>query len=42
MTEPMHTATEERNSAARINYHLKSEVSITLCCQLCSTCYTAV
>ena len=25
-----------------INYHLKSEVSITLHCQLCSTRYTAV
>ena len=25
-----------------INYHLKSEVSITLQCQLCSTHYTAV
>ena len=25
-----------------INYHLKSEVPITLCCWLCSTCYTAV
>ena len=25
-----------------INYHLKSEVSITLRCQLCSTHYTAV
>ena len=25
-----------------INYHLKSEVSITLHCRLCSTCYTAV
>ena len=38
----MHT---ERNGATRlsyINYHLKSEVSIMLCCQLCSTCYTAV
>ena len=38
----MHT---ERNGAARpsyINYHLKIEVSITLCCWLCSTHYTAV
>ena len=25
-----------------INYHLKSEVSIMLRCQLCSTCYTAI
>ena len=25
-----------------INYRLKSEVSITLCCRLCSTRYTAV
>ena len=36
---------KERNGAARpsyINYHLKSEVSITLRCQLCSTRYTAV
>ena len=38
----MHT---EINGAARpsyINYRLKSEVSITLCCRLCSTRYTAV
>ena len=36
---------KERNSAAcpnYINYHLKSEVSITLHCRLCSTSYTAV
>ena len=36
---------KERNGTAHpsyINYHLKSEVSITLCCWLCSTCYTAV
>ena len=35
----------KERSAARpnyINYCLKSEVSITLCCRLCSTCYTAV
>ena len=35
----------ERNGAAchsYINYRLKSEVSITLHCQLCSTRYTAV
>ena len=25
-----------------INYHLESEVSITLCCRLCSTHYTAI
>ena len=25
-----------------INYRLKSEVSIMLCCQLCSTCYTTL
>ena len=38
----MHT---ERNGATHpsyINYYLKSEVSITFCCQLCSTRYTAV
>ena len=36
---------KERNSTAHpnyINYHLKSEISIMLRCQLCSTCYTAV
>ena len=36
---------KERNGAARpsfINYRLKSEVSITLLCRLCSTRYTAV
>ena len=36
---------KERNGAARpsyIYYRLKSEVSITLCCQLCSTRYTAI
>ena len=36
---------KERNCAARpnhINYCLKSEVSVTLRCRLCSTCYTAV
>ena len=41
-TQSTHT---KRNSAARpnyINYRLKSEVSITLCCRLCSTGYTAV
>ena len=36
---------ERRNGATHpsyINYHLKSEVSITLRCQLCSTRYTEV
>ena len=36
---------KERNRAARpnhINYRLKSEVSVTLRCRLCSTRYTAV
>ena len=36
---------KERNGAARpsyINYRLKSKVSITLHCRLCSTCYTVV
>ena len=36
---------KERNGATcpnYITYHLKSEVSITLCCQLCSTRYSAV
>ena len=28
--------------ASAINYHLKSEVSITLRCQPCLTCYTAL
>ena len=40
-----HTASKERNGVARpsyINYHLKSEISIVLRCQLCSTLYTAV
>ena len=40
--QSMHT---ERNVAAcpsYINYHLKSKVSIMLCCWLCSTHYTAV
>ena len=40
--QSMHT---KRNGAAcpsYINYHLKSEVSITLCCRLCLTRYTAV
>ena len=36
---------KERNGAVHpsyINYRLKSEASITLCCRLCSTRYTAV
>ena len=36
---------KERNGTMRpsyINYHLKSEASIMLCCLLCSICYTAV
>ena len=43
--EPTHTALKERNGAmcpSHISYRLKSEVSIMLHCQLCSTCYTAV
>ena len=41
--EPTHTTSEM--GAARpsyINYRLKSEVSIMLRCQLCSTRYTAI
>ena len=41
--EPTHTVSKERNGAmcpSYINYHLK--ISITLHCQLFSTCYTAV
>ena len=38
----MYTVTkEERNSVVHPSY-LKSEVSFMLCCQLCSTCYTAL
>ena len=40
--EPTHTASKERNGAvcpSYINYHLKSEISLTLHCQLCSTHY---
>ena len=42
--EPMHTASKERMAPCTpaINYCLKNEVSITLCCQLCSTHYTAL
>ena len=40
--EPTHTASEKAPRApAYINYRVKSEVSITLRCQLCSTRYTA-
>ena len=42
---PLKSMPTERNGAARpsyINYHLKSELSITLRCQLFSTRYTAV
>jgi len=41
----MHTTSKERNGTRLpyyINYHLKSEVPITLHFQLCSTYYTAV
>ena len=44
-TSAIHAIPKERNGAMRpsyINYHLKSEVSITLRCWLCSTRYTAV
>ena len=42
--EPTHTTSKERNGAMhpRVNYCLKSDVSIMLHCQLCSTCYTAL
>ena len=42
---PLQSTHTERNDAARpgyINYRLKSEVSITFRCWLCSTHYTAV
>ena len=40
----MHTALKKEIMlhAPAINYRLKSEVSITLRCQVCSTCYTAL
>ena len=44
-TSTIHTYQKKRNCAVRpnhINYRLKSEVSITLRCRLCSTRYTAV
>ena len=37
-----HQKTEMALCSSAINYHLKSEVSIMLRCQLCSTHYTAV
>ena len=43
--QSMHTISKGRNGAVHpsyINYCLKSEVSIILHCQLCSTHYTAV
>ena len=42
--DPTHTASKKEMAphAPAINYHLKSEVSITLHCQLCSTHYTAL
>ena len=42
--EPTHTIPKKEmaSCAQAINYHLKSEVSITLRCQLCSTRYTAL
>ena len=42
---PLQSMNTERNGAAcpnYINYHLKNEVSIALCCRLCSNHYTAV
>ena len=40
--EPIHIASEMAlHAPSYINYRLKSEVSITLCCQLCSTRYAA-
>ena len=42
--DPMHTASKKEMAQCipDINYCLRSEVSITLRCQLCSTLYTAV
>ena len=40
--EPMHTASEMALRPSYINYRLKSEVSIMLCCRLCSIRYTAI
>ena len=44
-TSTIYAYSTKRNGATHpnfINYHLKSEVSITLHCWLCSTCYTAI
>ena len=44
-TSAIHAYTERKKWCCRssyINYHLKSEVSVMLRCQLCSTHYTAV
>ena len=40
--QPTHTERVGTMHPSYINYRLKSEVSITLCCWLCSTRYTAV
>jgi len=40
--EPTCTAWKDRNCAMRLNCHIKSEVSITLCYLLCSACYIAI
>ena len=40
--EPTHIAFEMALQAPAINYRLKSEVSITLRCHLCTTRYTAL
>ena len=41
--KPMHSASKERNGSTHPNYSncLKSKVSITFYCQVCSTHYTA-
>ena len=40
--QSMHTKRNGATHPSYFNYHLKSEVSITVHCLLCSTCYTAV
>ena len=40
--QSMHTERNSATSHSYINYRLKSEVSIMLCCRLCSTLYTVV
>ena len=40
--KPTHTDLKGAAHPSYINYCLKSEVSVTLCCQLCSTLYTAL